>query len=202
MGDAGAGFVVGVDPAGLQDPGRVGIVGAAARIGGGEGNRPLIVDELDALCLAAGVGPGEAIGRAAEEAFEALDLELQLGAEENIAVAADDDVACRAGQVFGLVVAQPVGADDDRAAPELDVAHRFGIEVGATAQLAGAQDDRQLLGRVAARRRLQRPGTAQHEAGRRAGRARRAGGRGSGGRRGLSGCSTRQDRQRCDGEDA
>ena len=142
VGDAFVGLVVDVDAAGLEDPGRVGVFGGAARIRGVERGRALVVDELDPRRLAAGAGAGEAIGRATKEALEALDLELQLRAEEDIAVAAHDDVAGRLGEIFGLVVVQPVGADDDRAAPELDVAHSLGVDIGATAQFAGTQDDR------------------------------------------------------------
>ena len=58
-----------------------------------------------------------------------------------------------------------------RAAPELDVALGRGVEVGAAAHLARAQDDRQLACGVAARRRLQRLGAAQLDAGRRRSRA-------------------------------
>ena len=84
----------------------------------------------------------------------------------------DDDVAGRARQVLGLVVGELVGVDDHAAAAELDVAFGRGVEVGTAAHLARAQDDRQLPRRVAARRRLQRVGAAQLDAG--AGAARRA----------------------------
>ena len=61
--------------------------------------------------------------------------------------------------------------DDDRAAPELDLAVGLGVEVGPAAQLARAQDDRQLPRRLAARRRLQLVGAAQRDAGAGAARA-------------------------------
>ena len=82
------------------------------------------------LGLAAGAGAREAVGRGAKEALEALDLQLQLGTAEDVAVAADHDLAGGPRQVLGLVVAEVVGVDDDRAAPELDVAFGHGIEVG------------------------------------------------------------------------
>jgi hypothetical protein len=166
LGDAFVDLVVDADARRPQDPHRLAVaVGArATRVGGVQGNGALIVDELDARRLAAGAGAREAIGRRPEEAFEALDLELQLGTREDVAVTADDDVAGRPGQIVGLVVGQAVGADDDRAAPELDVADRLGVEVGAAVDLAGAQDDRQLARRVAARRCLQGRRLAQLDA--------------------------------------
>ena len=196
-GDAGAGLVVGLDAPGLQDPRRVGVVGTAARVGGVDRDRPLLVEELDQRRLAAGVGAFEAIGRAAKEALEALDPKLQLGPEEDVALAADDDVAGGAREILGLVVGQPVGADHDRAAAELDVADGLGVEVGPAAHLARLQDDRQLLAGVAARRRRARWScSARCRARSTRWRAQRRRGRC------LCGRTIRQDRQHCDGEDA
>ena len=48
-------------------------------------------------------------------------------------------VADGAREVLGLVVGQPVGADHDRAAAELDVAFGHGVEVGPAAHLAACR---------------------------------------------------------------
>ena len=82
-------------------------------------------------------------------------MQLQFGAAVDGAFAFDAHVATRGGEVLDLVVAQPVGADDGAAAAELDRALGHGLDVGAGTQRLRAQDDRQALGRVAARRGLQ-----------------------------------------------
>ena len=89
-------------------------------------------------------------------------------------------MAAGPGQIVGLIVGQSIGTQHDGAAPELDVADRFGVEFGTTVDLAGAQDDGQLPGRFAARRCLQRRRLAKLDPG---GRACRGGRRCRSGRR-------------------
>src|ERR1019366_7280593 len=193
FGDALVGLVVDADARRPEDPRRLLLLvtARATRIGRVQSDGALVVDELDAPRLAAGAGTCEAIGRGLEETFEAFDLQLQLRPREDVAVTADDDMSARPGLIVSLVVGQAIGANDDRAAPEFDVADGFGVEVGAAVDFPGAQDDGKLSARLAARRRLQGGRLAQFDA---RGRTRRCAGRGRRARLGEAGLRT-SDRQ-------
>ena len=79
----------------------------------------------------------EAVGRAAGRSLRsAATLQLQLGAAEDVAVAADATLPVARARSSACVVAEPVGADHDAAAAELDVAFGHGVEVGPAAHLA------------------------------------------------------------------
>src|ERR1019366_3810293 len=152
FGDALVGLVVDADARRPEDPRRLLLLvtARATRIGRVQSDGALVVDEFDSPRLAAGAGTCEAIGRGLEETFEAFDLQLQLRPREDVAVTADDDMSARPGLIVSLVVGQAIGANDDRAAPEFDVADGFGVEVGAAVDFPGAQDDGKLSARLAA----------------------------------------------------
>ncbi len=163
FGDTFVGLEVHAHAVGGEQPRRpAAAVGWAARVGGADRDRTLVVDEVDALGRAAGAGAAEEVCRLQKEAFEALHPQLQLGAGVDVAVLVDAHMAACDGQVFRLVVAEAIGAQDETAAAEFRVAFGDGLEVRAAADLACPQDDGQRLGGVAARgrreglRRLQR----------------------------------------------
>ena len=156
FGDAFVGLEIELDAVGAEQPRRpAGAVGRAARIGGPCGKRALLAQEIEPLGHTARTDLPEVVGRVLEEAFETLHLELQFGPAVDVAVAADAHVAQGSSQVVGLVVAQAVGPDHRAATAKFGVAFGHRFKIGAAAQLARQQDDRQLLCGLAARRRLQ-----------------------------------------------
>ena len=156
FGDAFVGLEVELDPRGLEQPvGAARVVGRAARVGGADRLRALLVDEVDALGAPACARARKEIGRVEEVALEALHAQLQLAAGVDVSVAADAHVAACAREVIGMFVAQLIGADDHAAAAKLGVAAGHGLEVGAAADFVGTQNDRQRLARLATRRRAQ-----------------------------------------------
>ena len=117
------------------------------------GDRALVVDELDhaSPCRPAPVR-AEAVGRHRERSpSKRFDLQLQLGAAEDVAVAADHDAGrWRAPGPRPRRSVRRVGADHHRAprrnstSPSAD-----GVEVGPAAHLARRRMMRQLPGSVA-----------------------------------------------------
>ena len=147
LGDAFVGIEVQAHLAGAEQPGRPARpVGRATAVGRGRRHRALAVDEVDALGMPARTGAGEEVVRAQEVALETLHLELHLRAAEQVAIAVHADVATRQGQVFGLVIAQQVGADRHAAALEFDIAFGHRLQIGAASQLTRLQDDGRHLG--------------------------------------------------------
>jgi hypothetical protein len=129
---------------GAQDP--VGHpAGAGLALAGGVGgvvdHRALVIQEVHARGLAVRLVLQESVARLAEEALEGLDLELQQRAFVDVAAAVHVDVAARLGQVVGLVVLEPVGADHRAGAAQLGIALDDGLQVRA-AGAAVAGDER------------------------------------------------------------
>ena len=169
FGDAFIGVEIELHAVGGEQPRRsaaaVDVVGSAARISGTRGNGTLFAQKVEPLGHAARAHLPEVIGGVDEEAFEALHLQLQFRAAEHVAVAGDAHIATGLRQVIGGFVAEPVGANHHAATAQFGVAFGHGFQVGPTAQFARQQDGRQLLGRLATRRWLQRRRCLQQQPG-------------------------------------
>ena len=165
FGDAGVGVEVHPHLVGRQQPRRpAGPVAGAAGVGGCGGHGAVLVDEIQPLRSATRAGAAEEVARLQKVALETLQAQLQFRPAVHVAVAQHLDLALRTRQVFGGVVAEPVGADHQAAAAQFDIAFGEGFEVGAAAQLAGLQDDGQLAIVLVVRLLAQRRGLLQDDA--------------------------------------